>query len=1194
MKVRRKMLLAIALATVFRANVSARAEELNPGAVVEKIAKNSQAEKTGIQEGDLLLHWVRGDAKGEIESPFDLSQVETEQAPRGAVTLEGLRGTEKQSWTLGPSSWGITARPDFSDSLLASYRAGQDLAKADKLKEAAERWQQASKQIDNSQPAWLRVWFLSHPADLFAGTNQWQEAGNSYQDAVQAGAAGPAISAQLLRSLAFTYQKRNDWANAEKYYQQAITESRKLNPESLTIGAILNELGRIADFRGDLAKAEEILRQGLEMREKLAPESLDVAWSINNLAVVASKKGDTAKAEEYFRRALAIREKLSPGSLEVAASLNNLGVFAWRAGDLPKAEDYYYQSLAIKEKLAPGSLDVQYTLNGLGAIASQRAELAKAEDYFRRALVISEKLAPGSLNLGTNLTNLGFVDWLRGDSAKAEEYYLQALTIEEKVAPESLDVAGLLMNLGDLDLDRGDLTKAEESYRHSFSIREKLAPESIDAAMSLDNLGNLAFQQGDLAKAEQYYGQDLAIKEKLAPASLYVAVVLNELGDVAQTRHDLSKAEDYYQQALSLREKLAPGGLDVAQSDNSLGDAFSKQGDLVKAEDYYRQALAVREKLAPQSKEHAETLAALAGIMRRKQQPEAAAQLFEQALNTLESQTAQLGGSEEVRAGFRAKRESYYKDYVDLLIAQKQPEKAFQVLERSRARTLLETLAAAHVDIRKGGDPALLEQEHSLHELIVAKSNRRIELLTDKDAKVELAAIDQELKGLLPQYEDVKGRIRSSSPAYAALTQPQPLSAKEVQQQLLDPNTLLLEYSLGEERSYVFVVSSGSVSAYELPKRAEIEAAARQVYDILVARSHSLKGESDVQRMLRSAKAEAQYPKVATILGRMILGPVASLLEGKRLLIVSDGILQYVPFTALPSPEAAQGFTPLVASHEIVNLPSASVLQVLQRESAGRARPAKMIAVLADPVFARDDKRVTGVGIKQIKMPNQENQGGSEASDSLPEAILLRSATDVGVADGEIHFPRLLFTRNEADLILKQAPAGKSMRAVDFQASRATATSPELAQYRIIHFATHGLLNSEHPELSGLVLSLVDEHGRRQDGFLQLTDIYNLNLPADMVVLSACETGLGKEIKGEGLLGITRGFMYAGASRVLASLWNVDDAATAHLMGTFYKGIFKDNLQPAAALQRAQVEMWKQKRWSSPYYWAGFVLQGQW
>ncbi len=179
-------------------------------------------------------------------------------------------------------------------------------------------------------------------------------------------------------------------------------------------------------------------------------------------------------------------------------------------------------------------------------------------------------------------------------------------------------------------------------------------------------------------------------------------------------------------------------------------------------------------------------------------------------------------------------------------------------------------------------------------------------------------------------------------------------------------------------------------------------------------------------------------------------------------------------------------------------------------------------------------------------------------------------------------------------MILKLAPAGKSMRAVDFQASRATATSPELAQYRIIHFATHGLLNSEHPELSGLVLSLVDEHGRRQDGFLQLTDIYNLNLPADMVVLSACETGLGKEVKGEGLVGITRGFMYAGASRVLASLWNVDDATTAHLMGTFYKGIFKDNLQPGAALQRAQVEMWKQKRWSSPYYWAGFVLQRQW
>ena len=168
------------------------------------------------------------------------------------------------------------------------------------------------------------------------------------------------------------------------------------------------------------------------------------------------------------------------------------------------------------------------------------------------------------------------------------------------------------------------------------------------------------------------------------------------------------------------------------------------------------------------------------------------------------------------------------------------------------------------------------------------------------------------------------------------------------------------------------------------------------------------------------------------------------------------------------------------------------------------------------------------------------------------------------------------------------------MAALDFDANRSTALSPELSQYRFVHFATHGLINSEHPELSGLVFSLVDPNGKQQDGFLQLKDIYDLNLPADLVVLSACETGLGKEINGEGLIGLTRGFMYAGATRVVASLWNVSDVATAQLMANFYSAMEKEHLPPAAALRSAQISMWKQRRWNSPYFWAAFQIQGDW
>ena len=189
---------------------------------------------------------------------------------------------------------------------------------------------------------------------------------------------------------------------------------------------------------------------------------------------------------------------------------------------------------------------------------------------------------------------------------------------------------------------------------------------------------------------------------------------------------------------------------------------------------------------------------------------------------------------------------------------------------------------------------------------------------------------------------------------------------------------------------------------------------------------------------------------------------------------------------------------------------------------------------------------------------------------------------------------RLLLTRDEAEAILSVTPRNDGFGALDFRANRATVTGDELSRYRIVHFATHGLLNSEHPQLSGVVLSLVDERGQPQDGFLRLHEIFNLRLPAELVVLSACQTGLGKEVKGEGLVGLTRGFMYAGAARVVASLWRVDDAATAELMKRFYRRMLKDGMRPAAALRAAQVEMWRRPQWRSPFYWGGFVLQGEW
>jgi CHAT domain-containing protein len=262
------------------------------------------------------------------------------------------------------------------------------------------------------------------------------------------------------------------------------------------------------------------------------------------------------------------------------------------------------------------------------------------------------------------------------------------------------------------------------------------------------------------------------------------------------------------------------------------------------------------------------------------------------------------------------------------------------------------------------------------------------------------------------------------------------------------------------------------------------------------------------------------------------------------------------------------------------------VVAELRREAAGRKKAAKAVVVLADPVFDRTDSRV---GSRLHSRSRQVPTRGTTPSQLFTRS-LMRSVADVGL----MHLSRLPYSRREADAIMAVTPAGQGFKAVGFDASRSTATSPDLAQYRVVHFATHALSDNHHPELSGLVLSLINKEGKPQNGFLDLQDIYNLNLPADLVVLSGCETALGKEIQGEGIIGLTRGFMYAGATRVVASLWNVDDASTKVLMERFYRAIEREGMRPTAALRAAQIAMWKQQTWRDPFYWAAFQVQGEW
>ena len=550
----------------------------------------------------------------------------------------------------------------------------------------------------------------------------------------------------------------------------------------------------------------------------------------------------------------------------------------------------------------------------------------------------------------------------------------------------------------------------------------------------------------------------------------------------------------------------------------------------------------------------------------------------------------------------------YYSVYIDVLMRlyveygdRRHSEEALRLAEDIRAKRLLSVLTAGESDPNSGIDSslqnALRERLGAIDKKLKARIEERVRLHTQVVDRERVSTIDSEIRELFGRKWADEQRItretrrlkRAEGQQLAAVEEAQSLSADEIQRAVLDSESTLVEYVLGEERSWMWVVTIDSVQSFELPRRGVIEPLAREYYELLTSR----RGNGD-------RKIHAQWDekdlRTGRVLSNILLGPVTSLLDRKRLVVVADGVLNYLPFAALPVPVQSRRdirenveLVPLVKEVEVVSLPSASTLAVVRRETAGREPAPRTIAVFADPVFDRDDSRTN-----QLKASTRATGLGTTAGSGSRDSRLERAAIDVGLASADGGFPRLPFTRQEARSITSQVSGEEALLAVDFRASLAAATSPDLAQYRIIHFATHGLLDSQRPELSGLVLSLVDGRGRPRSGFLGLLEIQRLKLPAELIVLSACQTALGRNEEGEGLIGITRGFMGAGAKSVIASLWQVDDVATAELMRRFYEGMLGGGLRPSEALREAQIAMSRHKRWSSPYYWAGFVMQGEW
>jgi CHAT domain-containing protein len=403
--------------------------------------------------------------------------------------------------------------------------------------------------------------------------------------------------------------------------------------------------------------------------------------------------------------------------------------------------------------------------------------------------------------------------------------------------------------------------------------------------------------------------------------------------------------------------------------------------------------------------------------------------------------------------------------------------RALEASESARARGLLDLLTEARSNIQQGVDPQLLAQERAIQKKLDALEKRRIDILS-RNITIP-PELEQEHTNLNQQYEQNRDQIRLKNPRYAAITQPQPLKLPQIQQ-LLDDNTVLLEYSLGEERSYLWLVTKNSINSYQLPKAADIKSIIDEYRSIITGKDEY-------------PTVQGSINKIAPKLKATLFSSAADKLTNKRLVVVADGALQYIPFRSLPT---APGNQPLLLTNEVINLPSASTLGILRKYNSTPSQAAKFIAVFADPVFTSDDNRITN---SQIAKKNE----GSNEIQSLQRAA----------RENNIKFDRLTNTKTEAEAILKLIPSDRGRLNLNFAANLINASSSKLTDYRIIHFATHGLMDGLDPSRSGLVLSLFNEQGSAQNGYLRLQNIFNLKLDADLVVLSACKTGIGKIFK---------------------------------------------------------------------------------
>ena len=933
----------------------------------------------------------------------------------------------------------------------------------------------------------------------------------------------------------------SEYEQALSRYQSAATLATTAR-DPLAEAKALSHMGRLYSYTGKNKLAHDELTKAINVLGPVDANTTPIVRNtygeiLSNIGEVIYSKGDMVKSREQFDHALKFlagdRKGEARGHLFAGYIAGNIGMRDKAMRELSEALKLYQTT---NDKSGEG-----LAFNVLSVAHASYGKPDRAIELRKQAIEIFRDMGDRkSEALALNATGQGY---------ETLSDYKTALLSYEKAWQ-------IFRDTGALDFEPGTIFKVAQMHRlmkhldQALSFYERCLKlsratgQSRTEANALTEIAIVYGAQGRSKEARQKYNTVLKFYERINDR-LRQAVVLNELGTFLLQNGKKTEAREAFQRALPLSEDagdtrtIITTFCNLARTEQALGNL------------------------------------------------DEALLLINRSLKKIEDLRRDVGSPDLRVSYFSGVRENYelgIEILMDLDHARPGNGYAAEALvmsEKSRARALVDLIRESGADLRRGVSKEVIDRETELSGLIVKQTQYQRQLKQSGGDPAEIAELENQIGQFKSDYQQLQAQIREQDPRSLSLSRFQPLSLKDIQGELRQDD-VLLEISLGDERSHLWMVTPDSFQHFELPDRKTIEEKSVDVYKLITKRQQ-LEGQADTNTIKAQVdEADKLFLQKAPELSQMLFGEVATQLGTKRLVLVVEGALQLVPFTALPAPfgvnESPQW---LNLDHEIVQLPSIATLRAIRAaEKKNRDAADKIAAVIADPVFTRDDARVQksslAPAVASAARDEERPQSTTRALDSLRNGSA-----------------RLIHSSEEADAIAEAAPRGTTMVAKGFDATRETALNARLGEYQIIHFATHGFLDNEHPELSGIILTTVDKNGVEKNGVMSLRDIYNMDLSAELTVLSACQTALGEDIKGEGFVGLTHSFISAGSKSVVASLWKVDDRATAALMADFYQSMLQKGMTPAAALRAARLKVMQDKRWGSPYYWAGFVVQGE-